>query len=55
VIEVWRIENDDGFHIKLRRKLDDGKMSLLKFGISLESAVALVGVLQMQIYPEENA
>jgi hypothetical protein len=55
VIEVWRIKEDDGFHIKLRRKLDDGKMSILKFGMSFEAAVALVGVLQMQIYPEENA
>jgi hypothetical protein len=54
VIEVWRIKEDDGFHIKLRRKLDDGKMSLLKFGMSLEAATALVGVLQMQIYPEAN-
>jgi len=54
VIEVWRIKEDDGFHIKLRRKLDDGKMSILKFGMSFEAAVALVGVLQMQIYPEEN-
>jgi hypothetical protein len=55
VIEVWRIKEDDGFHIKLRRKLDDGKMSILKFGMSFEAAVAFVGVLQMQIYPEENA
>lgn len=53
-IVVWRIKDDDGFHIELRRKLEDGRMSLLKFGMSLEAATALVGVLQMQIYPEEN-
>jgi hypothetical protein len=29
-------------------------MSILKFGMSFEAAVAFVGVLQMQIYPEEN-
>jgi hypothetical protein len=54
IVEVWRIEGDDGFHIKLRRKLDDGRMSLLDFGMSLEAATALAAALQMQICPDEN-
>lgn len=55
IVEVWRVKDDDGFHIKLRRKLEDGKMSLLKFGMSRESAIALVGLLQMQMCPEDES
>jgi hypothetical protein len=53
-VEVWKIKDEDSFHIKLRRKLDDGRMSLLQFGTSKESAIALEHILAKQIYPEEK-
>lgn len=53
-VEVWKIKNEKNIHVKLRRKLDDGNMSLLSFGMSFESAVSLEHLLAKQIYPEEK-
>ena len=51
-LQVWQVEERDGFQIKIRRPLDDGTRSLLKFGLSRDAAIALHGLLQMQLYPE---
>jgi hypothetical protein len=53
-LQVWKVEERDGFHIKIRRPLDDGTRSLLKFGLSRDAAIALHGLLQMQLYPENT-
>jgi hypothetical protein len=53
-VEVWKVMGGDSLHIKLRRQLDDGSKSKLGFGMSRESALALVGLLQWHLYPEEK-
>lgn len=50
-IEVWRIKESDGLHIKIRNPLDDGNQSVLAFGLTREAAMALHGLLDQQLYP----
>lgn len=54
MIEVWKIENDDGVRIKIRRPLDDGRQSVLRFGLTHDAATALHGLLGQQIYYENS-
>lgn len=51
-VEVWKIRNRDAFHITLRRLLEDGRQTELKFGISHEASAALCGLLQGHLYPD---
>lgn len=53
ILEIWNVKEHDGFHIKLRRKIDDETISVLKFGISREAAAGLCGMIQAKLYPEE--
>ena len=52
MLEVWRIKGEEGFSIKIRRPLEDGRQSVLRFGLTKEAALALHGLLDQQIYPE---
>ena len=53
MLEVWRILENDGLIVKIRKPLDDGKQSLLSFGLSRDAAIALHGLLcDRLLYPE---
>lgn len=46
MIEVWDIEGG-GYHFRIRRPLDDGRQSVLKFSLSGEATEALCGLLSL--------
>lgn len=52
MLEVWRIADNQGLQIKIRRPLDDGTQSVLHFALTQEAALALHGLLDAQLYPE---
>lgn len=54
MIEVWKIEGEGGVQINIRRPLDDGRQSVLRFGLTREAALALHGLLDQQLYPEND-
>lgn len=54
MLEVWRIADNKGLQIKIRRPLDDGTQSVLHFALTQEAALALHGLLDAQLYPENT-
>lgn len=53
MVEVWSEVESDGFLVKLRKLLEDGRQSVLKFGLSKEWALVLCYLLDMKLYPPE--
>jgi hypothetical protein len=49
MIAVLKHEDDDGISIRISKPLEDGKKSLLSFGLSRDAAIALIGLLEVQI------
>lgn len=54
VVEVWSAADGDGFLVNLRKPLEDGRQSLLKFGISKEAAFVLCVLLDMKLHPQQE-
>ena len=50
-ISVWKVKDSDSLHVSVRNPLPDGNKSLLKFGLSRPAAIALAGLLQLQLEP----
>lgn len=50
-VEVWRVKDENGFHLEFVNPIDADTESVLTFGLSLDAAIALHGILTYQLYP----
>ena len=48
-VEVWRVKDEDGYCIRIFRSTNDGKTSLLVFGLKPAAAAALMTLLSKQL------
>jgi len=53
-LEVWKIDGQDALCVRIFRPTDDGKVSELVFGLTMEAAQALAVLLLMH-FPEPES
>lgn len=49
-LEVWEIDGSDSLAFVIRKPIDDGKQSVLRFSLTRDASLAFSGLLSLKLY-----